>query len=201
MVQYPRKTNPGVRDGTVQKKHRTDDSPHYRNYFQATPVIDRLRPGAGFRHLLRKPEVVRFIGLLPDWAELSRGLDAVVLAPGHRDRMGYYDLGIVAICAWERSIAGRWSREFVDEHREILDRLGVPLEPSDRGHVSVAWTERTAKAFQLLHIFLHELGHHHDRITTASERESSRGETYAEDYANRYASQIWDAYVAEFGWS
>ena len=32
MTRYPRKTNPGVRDGIVQKKHRTERSPHNVNY-------------------------------------------------------------------------------------------------------------------------------------------------------------------------
>lgn len=199
MVRYPRKTNPGVRDGTVQKKNRTDLSPHYRNYYQNVPVIDRRRPGAGYRHVLQKRDVHRFIELLPDWEELSHGLDAVVLAPGSLRRMGYYDEGIVAICAWDREIAGEWDAEFVDDHRSILARLGVPMEVR-QDSVFVEWTETTVKAFQLLHIFLHELGHHHDRMTTRSQRESSRGECYAEDYALRYSDRIWEAYEREFGW-
>ncbi len=49
-------------------------------------------------------------------------------------------------------------------------------------------------------VFLHELGHHHDRMTTRSRSQAARGERYAETYANRYAERIWDAYQAEFGW-
>jgi len=66
--------------------------------------------------------------------------------------------------------------------------------------VIVRWTETTAKAYQLLHVFLHELGHHHDRMTTRSRSTAARGEPYAETYAERYADRIWDAYEAEFGW-
>lgn len=63
----------------------------------------------------------------------------------------------------------------------------------------VKWTDGQARAFQLLHIFLHELGHHHDRMTTRSERRAARGESYAELYANVYLRSIWSSYVREFG--
>ena len=47
--------------------------------------------------------VERFIRLLPDWGELSRGLNAVVLAPGKFKLDGWYRRGIVAVCAWDRT--------------------------------------------------------------------------------------------------
>ena len=199
MTRYPRRTNPGVRDGVVQKKHRTELSAHYKNYRQAVPVLDRLRPGRGYRHLIRKPDLARFVQILPDWNELSRGLDAVVLAPGSKDRMGYYDDGVVAVCAWEREVAGEWERGFVREHEGILERLGVSAERRSPDSVFLHWTDGTARAFQFLHVLLHELGHHHDRMTTRSERDCSRGEGYAELYANRYAQRIWEAYGEAFG--
>lgn len=58
--------------GLVQKKNRVDPSPGYRNWTQDVTVIDRRRPGAGYRHLLRKGDVERFAGLPEDWGELSR---------------------------------------------------------------------------------------------------------------------------------
>lgn len=48
-------------------------------------------------------------------------------------------------------------------------------------------------------MFLHELGHHVDRISTRSRRESSRGEAFAEDFALRRAERLWPAFVAAFG--
>jgi hypothetical protein len=51
-----------------------------------------------------------------------------------------------------------------------------------------------------MHILLHELGHHHDRMTTRSQRYCGRGESYAEQYALRFADQLWDAYFKAFGW-
>ncbi len=199
MRQYPRRTNPGVRNGEVQKKNRTDLSPHYNNYYQETPVVDRRRPGRGFKHLLRKSDVVSFLELLPDWEELSTGLDAVVLAPGNGDRQGWYGDGVVAVCAWPRELPQEYDDSFATDHRPLLDRLGVATSSRPKSKTLVHWTEATARAFQLLHVLLHELGHHHDRMTTKSRRECSRGETYAEDYALRYADQIWDRYFQVFG--
>jgi hypothetical protein len=46
---------------------------------------------------------------------------------------------------------------------------------------------------------LHELGHHHDRMTTRSRRVGCRGEGYAEGYAWEYERLVWDRYLATFG--
>jgi hypothetical protein len=51
-----------------------------------------------------------------------------------------------------------------------------------------------------MHVLLHELGHHHDRITTRSQRDAARGESYAEAYAMRYVEALWHRYFSEFGW-
>jgi hypothetical protein len=88
-------------------------------------------------------------------------------------------------------------REYVEEHRDIFDRLGVPIEPGDEGYV-LGFTEVTLRAYQLLHVFLHELGHHHDRMTTRSQRRSSRGERFAEQYARTHGDQIWSRYFELF---
>jgi len=56
----------------------------------------------------------------------------------------------------------------------------------------------SAKAFQLIHIFIHELGHHHDRMTTRSKRAVARGEEYAENYARRFEDVIIEEYRRVF---
>ena len=61
------------------------------------------------------------------------------------------------------------------------------------------FTESQARAYQLLHILLHELGHHHDRITTKSQVRASRGEPYAEAYALQHEALIWERYLDTFG--
>jgi hypothetical protein len=176
-------------------------TPHYYSTDFRAPQIDRQRPGVGYRHLLKKRDVLEFVELLPDWAELSRGLNAIVLATNEGDdTMGYHIPGVVHVCAWEEEL---WwdstKREFHAQHRDLLERLGVETEWVD-GHLACRWTERQARAFQLLDVLLHELGHHHDRMTTHSQYDVARGESYAEQYAREYGDRIWDAYVDRFGW-
>lgn len=195
----PRKTTPKVKAGRVQKKNNwalTTDGV----YLAGTAVsLERRRPGPGYRHLLRRTEIERFIALLPDWDELAVGLRLLVLDSGEYGLDGWHTNGMVGLCAWERDLWIDYHPDFVQEHRAILDRLGVESDPHDAG-VVVRWTEATAKAYQLLHVLLHELGHHHDRMTTRSRDAAARGETYAEEYAVRYADRIWESYEAEFGW-
>lgn len=198
MKRLRRKTTPRVVDGVVQFKSRHAPTPDYYNTPQAVPVIDRRRPGPGYRHVLKKGDVIDFISIVPDWDELSKGLNVIVLAPGEEDTDGWHDPGIVAVCAWERELWRKVDDEFYREHADILERLGVRCEKTKSGLLS-KFSEATAKAFQLLHILLHELGHHHDCMTTRSKREASRGEGYAERYARQYENLIWDRYLEVFG--
>ena len=192
------KTNPRVRDGKVQRKNRTALTTHYNNTELDGTVVHRERPGVGYRHVLRKRDVECFLALLPDWSELARDLDAVILAPGEDDCLGWYGWRIAAVCAWERELAGECSVAFVSEHEAVLERLEVPVEKRRRGSRWVGWTERSVRDFQLLHVLLHELGHHHDRMTTASQLRAARGEDYAESYALRHAEEIWARYGRVF---
>jgi hypothetical protein len=187
-----------VVDGIVQFKNRRAPTPDYYNTPQTVPVIDRERPGLGYRHVLKKRDVIDFISILPDWDELSKGLNVIVLATAEEDADGWHDPGIVAVCAWERELWREMDAEYYQEHTDTLERLGVPCEKTTTGSLC-KFTEATTKAFQLLHILLHELGHHHDRMTTRSKREASRGEGYAERYARQYEKLIWDRYLELFG--
>jgi hypothetical protein len=193
-----RKTTPKVQGGRPLRKNNWSLSTHYSQTAEVEIRVDRQRPGRGYRHLISKADIVRFIALLPEWDHLSEGLDAIVLAPGERSTDGYHQYGAVAICAWSTGLWKIHGRSYYDEHRSIIDRLGVESEPVD-DRVRVKWTEETARAYQLLHILLHELGHHHDRVTTRSQRAPARGEPYAEEYARRYFDRIFDAYRVSFG--
>jgi hypothetical protein len=188
-----------LRRGAGRRKDRLalsrDD---YNAVPQELPVIDRKRPGAGYRHVLQKHHVVDFIALLPDWEELSRGLNAIVLAPGDPTALGWHHSGVVAVCAWHDDLWTRWTLEGYAEDRDLIDRLAVPVERR-KGEVLCKWTEGTVRAYQLLDVLLHELGHHHDRITTHSEVRSARGEPYAEEYARRYERRIWAEYITVVG--
>ena len=193
-----RKSAPEVTGGRVQKKNNWEISPNYYDTPQVMPVIDRKRPGKGYRHILKKRDIYDFIGILPDWPELSRGLNAVVLAPGDFSLYGYHVPGVVHVCAWAENLWIECEPFYYERDQAILERLGVPCLPTNNNIYICRFNESTARAFQLLEILLHELGHHHDRITTRSQRRASRGEPYAEEYARRYQAQIWDDYQRRF---
>lgn len=184
-----RRQSPKVRDGRVQKKNNWAQT-HKRDEIR----LERRDPAWGGRHLITIAQLREFIGLLPMWDEVAVGLEAIIL-DSDDDCMGWCHLGEVAICAWEADL---WWQDaipaWLDEHRELLDRLEVEIAGDE-----VRWTEAQARAFQLLHILPHELGHHHDRMTTRTRRYAARGEPYAEEYANRVLDDVWPAYISRFG--
>jgi hypothetical protein len=211
-----------VRDGRVQKKNNWRlDRDDYFAVPQAEIRIDRRDPAWGCRHLITVAQLRAFLDLLPDWDEIAVGLRAIVLDSAD-DCMGWHDRGVVAVCAWEHELWWELADlDWVTDHQGVLERLGVRHRalsaeeafervwagvgpPKDarkptRQFAEVRWSEAQARAFQLLHILPHELGHHHDRMTTRSRRQSARGESYAERYAHRVMEVVWPAYAAAFG--
>src|SRR5579872_909501 len=130
MRAHNRKATPRVIAGRVQKKNNWDlSADYYRAAVPGSPVIDRKRPGPGYRHVLTKKDVCDFIGILPDWEELSVGLHAIVLAPGEAGAYGYHVPGVVHVCAWEADPWQISDTAFYDEHKDVLARLGVECEP------------------------------------------------------------------------
>jgi hypothetical protein len=200
MSRFHRKTAPGVRNGRVRHRNNWKRTPDCYNTPQRVPAIDRQRPGDGYRHLLRKRDVARFVRLIPDWDELSRGLDVILLAAGRENCDGWYnERGVVAVCAWPTNPTWEVDEVWYEGHRGFMERVGARVETNDGGERVWSWTPDTARAYQLCHVFLHELGHHHDRMTTRSRRECSRGEPFAEGHAWLYEGLIWERYLAEFG--
>lgn len=192
-----RKATPKVIGGQVQKKNNPEWTPSYYDTRPPALVIDRQRPGKGYRHVLMQRDIEMFIRLLPDWNELARGLNAIVLAPGQRSVNGWHEPGVVHICAWENDLWVDYAGSHYEHHRAVLDRLGVQSHPVENG-VMCEFTEQQVRAYQLLHILLHELGHHHDRMTSKSKVRASRGESYAEAYALQYEALIWERYQNVF---
>ena len=198
MRSYQRKSTPDVIAGRVQKKNAWGRSlSDYYDVPQRHPIIDRKRPGSGYRHVLTKRDIDQFIPLLPDWDALSKGLNAIVLAPGEWNICGYHVPGVVHVCAWEADLWTLVTARLYEEHRDIWERLGVPCERQGADYLC-QWCEPTIRAYQLLHILLHELGHHHDRMTTRSQVRTGRGEPYSESYARRQETLIWDRYWQVF---
>jgi hypothetical protein len=138
-----------------------------------------------------------FVELIPGWDELSGGLRWVVLA---RDPSchGYYRRGELAVCAWEATL---WTEDMCTnwyrEHADLLERLGVAVRKVGPRWVA-EWTENQVRAYQLLHVFLHELGHHQDRMTTRRGRRVARGEAYANAFAYELEELMRDDFVRVF---
>ena len=193
----PRRTAPRVRGGRVDKKNNW--APDHGDYFavpQAEIRLDRRDPGPGYRHVITVAQLRRFIELLPDWGEIAVGLNAIVLDRGGVE-LGWYDHGVVGLCAWD--VGYHWDSvdtPWLDSNAEALSLLDVNVEPrGDR--FKLHWTEPQARAFMLLDVLPHELGHHHDLLTTRTKR-VSRGEPFAEQYARRVREAVWPSYATSF---
>lgn len=190
-----RKSAPGVRGGKIQKKNRTSLSPDIYVHDFESLVVQRVRPSKGCVHAVTPTDVRRFVALIPDWNEASQGLKAVVLTPGGDDCYGRYNnAGIIKLDAWPKS-----EETYVPVRKEWLIRaMGIEAEHHDLG-----WFLRLSRdqirCFLLLGTFLHELGHHLDRISTRSKADASNGEPYAIAYEMRRQRELWPAYCAEFG--
>jgi len=187
-----RRTATKVKDGRVQKKNNWAPDPG--DYWAVAPdeiVFDRVRPAPGRRHVVNKAQVLRVLHLLPDWDVVAVGLRAILLddEPGC---FGWYDDGVVALCDWDHDLWIEHEDWFLEEHAHIFELLDIDVVGTE-----VRYTEEQARAFMLLHILPHELGHHHDRMSTRSKWRSPRGESYAEDYANRALEVLWPLYSSE----
>lgn len=193
---FARRTATRIKKGTVQKKNRHAKTPNYWNTRQDEIQIDIENPGKGYKHFLKKRDIKQFLEILPNREEIDIEFDAVLLARGSYYRDGWYENGVVGICAWEKEMTKEYSLGYFKAHKEIFDRLEVRYTLKE-DLVICDFTENQIKAYLLLHIFLHELGHHHDRINTKS-RKITRGENYAESYALKYEEIIWHKYFECF---
>ncbi len=194
---YTRKTAPKVKDGKVQKKNRHTKTPNYWNTRQDEIQVDIEKPGRGYKHFLKKRDIIRFLEILPNREEIDTEFDAVLLSQGEYSCDGWYRKRIVGICAWEKEMPRIHSKAYFNNHKNIFDRLGVEYQIK-KDYVTCFFNENQIKAYQLLHILLHEIGHHHDRIHTKSKKECARGEDYAENYALKYDKIIWNKYFECF---
>ncbi len=159
-----RKTTPGVKDGQVQKKNRHAFTSHQRC------VIDRKSPGKGYRHVLSKRDVRDFLSILPQWNEVSELIESIILIPGDgADFDGLYEhfdreqTGMILLPAWEKDLWIEINDDYFDQHRHIYDRINLAYEQVNDGW-ECRFTLAQAKAYMLLHILLHELGHHVYRL-------------------------------------
>lgn len=194
--QYNRRTALKVRDGQVQKKNRHIPTGHLGC------VIDRESPGRGYRHVVCKRDLQDFIDIIPKWPALSERLERIVLVPagdadGCHEFFHREETGAIYLHAWHEDLWVTWDNGYFDTHSEIFLRLGVSHD-RHKDKVDCRFTDAQARAYMLLHVFMHELGHHWDRITQ-KHLNSKRGEDFAERFANRHFDLLYPDYVRVFG--
>jgi hypothetical protein len=189
-----KKVTPKVVGGHVLRKNNHKLTPNFWNTVQKDVQIHVEKPGRGFKHFLIKRDVIKFISIIPEWDLFSRKLDAIVLSEGGGGADGYYNNdGVIEICAWEKQQDILLNSKYFIEHKELFERLKIKYE--QRGKLYFCeFSQDQIKAFQFLHILLHELGHHVDRIFTRSKNQASRGEDYAETFAFATEEEMFNAY-------
>lgn len=103
MGRFHRRTATKVQNGRVRRKNNWDQTPGLWE-LQPHLSIRRERPDPGHRHVLLQRDIERFIELIPDWQELSRGVHVILLDGRRTDCDGWYDRGVVALTAWQRKM-------------------------------------------------------------------------------------------------
>jgi hypothetical protein len=147
--------------------------------------------------------VQAFIDIVPEWHRLSERLERIVLASPSDGCDGQYafyhreETGGIFLHAWREDLWMEIATPYFDAHQAIFERLGVSYDRQGDS-VTCRFTGAQARAFVLLHVFLHELGHHYDRIHQ-KHLGSTRGEDYAERFATSRFDELFPAYVRVFG--
>jgi hypothetical protein len=195
-IAYNRRTATKVKHGRVQPRNR-----HVPTGLLGL-VIDRESPGRGSRHVLTKRDLVAFIDIIPDWSRLSQRLERIVLASdttldGHYAFYHREETGAIFLHAWHQDLWTEFDTDHFESHRDLFERLGVSSDRT-REAVLCRFTEAQARAFMLLHVFLHELGHHYDRLQQLHGKSTS-GEDYAEQFANSRFNLLWPDYIRILG--
>jgi len=150
-----------------------------------------------------KRDVQAFIDIVPGWERFSERLERVVLASPGSGCDGEYafyhreETGAIFLHAWREDLWTELAVPYFDAHQTIFERLGVSFDRAENG-VTCRFTEAQARAFMLLHVFMHQLGHHYDHIHQ-KHLGSTKGEDYAERFAASHFEQLFPAYVRVFG--
>ncbi|MBE7463899.1 MAG: hypothetical protein HS116_10500 [Planctomycetes bacterium] len=193
---FNRRSTPKVKDGRVQRKNR------HRPTSWGGYDLDRESPEGGLRHCVTKRDVQTFVTLISDWPRLSERLRRIRLV-GHYNQDGMYEFyyreetGVIQLNAWPKDLWIELRPAYFETHRMIFERLGVSFDRLEEA-VLCRFTEAQVRAYMLLHVFVHELGHHYDYMHRKP-RGKSRGEGFAEEFANRRFETLYPAYVRVFG--
>ncbi|WP_235299718.1 hypothetical protein [Portibacter marinus] len=193
-----RKTTPKVAGGKPLRKNNHEETPNYWNTIQDEVQIDSEKLGKGYKHFLKRRDLLKFIEIIPNWEVYSRGLDAIVLESGKSGRDGvYYHSGVICISAWPKEMDIELNKRYFEDHKDLFKRLGIKYLEKDDFYFC-EFTPDQIKAYQLLHILLHELGHHYDRMKTKTKHSTARGEKFAENFAFENEERMWNKYEETF---
>lgn len=192
-----RRTSTKVVDGRVTRKSRT-------NWSSVDGCVIRNYPaGRGYRHVVSPKQLREFLEIIPHWAKHSYRLESVALVGAKQDSFGYFTsfqhakVSMIALCAWPKNLWLELSPGFFHNHREIFEQLGVAYKfRIDR--VICEFTVAQARAFMLLNVFMHELGHHRDWLRRRGHPLPGKEEV-AEDFARRYWDMLHPLYCERFG--
>jgi hypothetical protein len=193
---FNRRTATKVKGGRVQRKNRHRPTGH-DGY-----ALDRESPGRGHCHVVSKKDVQAFIDIIPEWHRFSERLERIVLAKCNDGLDGahefYYreETGAIFLQSWRDDLWIELTSDYFDAHQTIFEQLGVSYDRLSTA-VMCRFTEAQARAFMLLHVFLHELGHHYDRIHQ-KHLYSTKGEDYAERFATSRFEHLFPEYVRVF---
>jgi hypothetical protein len=197
MPSLVRRTSTKVVNGRVTRKSRSILSEDCGYQIRKEPA------GRGFTHVVSPAQLREFLKIVPGWSEAAFRLGEIVLAGGSRKSFGYHSsfrhskLGLIALCAWPKELWIPVSTEFHQENRRVLEALGVDCRKELSG-MTARFTIAQARAFSLLDVFLHELGHHQDWLRRRGYRLPDT-ERIAEAYAaGRFASLL-PVYCEKFG--
>ena len=152
--------------------------------------IERERSGRGWRHVVSRADVERFVELIDDWDELAEALSVIRLAAGAWT-FGYSNPHAIAVRAFPRDMRVPMVR-FDCFARRVLSLLEVPAVGR-----CFHFQPDTARAWQLLDVFMHELGHHVDMRSNAMMR-ARGGEYFAIRFAADRLVVLWPRYRRAF---
>jgi len=144
-----RKSTPKVIGGAVLRKNNHKKTSNYWNTKQQDVIIDVKKPGKGYKHFLKKRDVLKFIEIIPNWGEISKDLNAIVLASSDIDCDGFYNYsGVICISAWEKEM-DIWVNEwYYRDHKELFERLEVNATEKDNNIFYCEFDEDQIKAYQ-----------------------------------------------------
>jgi len=194
---FNRRTGTKVRNGRVLRKN---------NHVPTAAlgyVLHRESPGRGFRHVVTKRDLQAFIDIIPDWQKLSARLERIVLATPEEGYDGLYafhqrdETGTIFLCAWPKDFWYELGPCYFDSHEEIFKILGVSYDRSEKG-AFCRFTDAQARAFMLLHVFLHELAHHYDEVNQ-KHHGASKGKDWVRRFATGRFRHLYPEYVCVFG--